>query len=111
MEGYVDLTPDGGVKKKIIENGSGPAPKKNSVVSVNYIGKLENGKEFDRSEDPFEFTLGAGEVIKGWDIGVASMKQGEKCDLYIKSNYGYGSRGAGGVIPGGATLIFTVKLL
>ena len=94
--------------------GKGAQPSFGSTVTVHYVGTLTNGKVFDSSRErnqPFSFRIGTSEVIKGWDIGVASMKQGEKCDLYIKANYGYGSRGAGGVIPGGATLIFTVKLL
>jgi peptidylprolyl isomerase len=111
MEGFVNLTEDAGVKKRIITEGTGAFPTKLTNVTVNYIGKFENGKEFDRSEDPFSFKLGAGQVIKGWDIGVASMKVGEKCELNIKSEYAYGKRGAGGVIPPDATLVFEVTLL
>jgi FKBP-type peptidyl-prolyl cis-trans isomerase len=111
MEGYVDLIQDGGIKKKILLEGNGAVPKAGQNVSVHYAGRLENGKEFDSSEEPFQFTLGVGSVIKGWDVGVASMKVGEKCELFIKSQYAYGSRGAGGVIPPNATLIFEVSLL
>lgn len=111
MDGYVSLNQDGGIKKKILVEGSGASPVKGSSVSVHYKGRLENGKEFDRSEEPFKFKLGVGQVIKGWDVGVASMKIGEKCELNIKSDYAYGDRGAAGVIPGKATLIFEVELL
>jgi peptidylprolyl isomerase len=112
MEGYVDLISDGGIKKKIVTNGTGATPSTGQTVAVHYAGRLEsNGKEFDSSDDPFKFKLGVGQVIKGWDVGVASMKIGETCELYIKSDYAYGNRGAGGVIPPKATLIFKVSLL
>ncbi len=80
---------------------------------MNYRGTLENGKEFDSSYErgPFNFPLGAGRVIKGWDEGVAGMKVGGKRKLVIPPELGYGTRGAGGVIPGNATLIFEVELL
>ncbi len=79
---------------------------------LTYIGKLEDGSVFDQSrKDPFSFTLGEGRVIKGWDIGVKSMQLGEKADLVIKSDYGYGDSGSPPKIPGGATLIFTVELV
>ena len=111
MEGLIDLTGNGKVMKKIITEGTGAQPPLGNNVSVNYAGRLENGKQFDSSKKPFVFKLGAGEVIKGWDVGVASMKLGEKCELTIQPDYGYGSRGAGNVIPPQAVLIFDVELL
>jgi FKBP-type peptidyl-prolyl cis-trans isomerase len=94
--------------------GTGDAAVAGKTVSVHYTGLLENGKKFDSSVDrgqPFSFPLGAGRVIKGWDEGVQGMKVGGKRKLTIPSYLGYGSRGAGGVIPPNATLIFDVELL
>lgn len=94
--------------------GTGAEAKKGSRVSVHYTGKLENGKVFDSSRTrntPFTFTLGAGEVIEGWDKGIAGMKVGGKRTLTIPPALAYGSQGAGGVIPPDATLIFDVELL
>lgn len=98
--------------------GTGPEPKAGQSVNVHYTGWLDQagakGKKFDSSRDrgdPFSFTLGAGQVIKGWDEGVATMKVGGKRTLVIPAALGYGARGAGGVIPPGATLIFDVELL
>jgi peptidylprolyl isomerase len=98
--------------------GTGAEPKAGQSVNVHYTGWLdqngEKGRKFDSSRDrgqPFSFTLGAGQVIKGWDEGVASMKIGGRRTLVIPAALGYGARGAGGVIPPGATLIFDVELL
>lgn len=97
-----------------IKVGTGAEAVPGKAVKVNYTGWLLNGKKFDSSVDrhqPFVFPLGAGQVIKGWDEGVAGMKVGGKRQLKIPPALGYGSRGAGGVIPPNATLIFDVELL
>ena len=94
--------------------GKGATATAGKMVKVNYIGKLVNGKQFDASCDrgeAFEFALGAGQVIKGWDQGVAGMKVGGIRRLIIPSSLGYGAAGAGGAIPGGAALVFDVELL
>jgi FKBP-type peptidyl-prolyl cis-trans isomerase len=94
--------------------GTGAEATRGKMVSVHYVGTLESGKKFDSSRDraePFEFKLGAGMVIKGWDQGVAGMKVGGKRRLTIPSDLGYGDRGYPGVIPPRATLIFEVELL
>ena len=100
--------------KDLIEGEGKEAQDFNKVV-VNYTGKLEDGSIFDSSlnpgREPFSFTLGVGSVIKGWDIGVKGMKVGGKRQLTIPSELGYGDKGAGNVIPPGATLIFEVELL
>jgi peptidylprolyl isomerase len=103
-----------GLKYVDLVVGTGEAPKPGQVVSVHYTGWLVNGRKFDSSLDrgtPFQFTLGKGEVIKGWDEGVATMKVGGKRKLIIPPAMGYGPRGAGGVIPPDAILIFEVELL
>ena len=95
--------------------GEGTEAQDYNKVVVQYTGTLEDGSVFDSSlnpgREPFTFTLGAGSVIKGWDLGVLGMKVGGKRKLTIPPELGYGDQGAGGVIPPGATLIFEVELL
>ena len=108
------VTTDSGLKYVDIVEGTGATPQKGQTVSVHYTGTLENGTKFDSSRDrgqPFQFPLGAGRVIKGWDEGIATMKIGGQRKLIIPPDLGYGSRGAGGVIPPNATLLFDVELL
>lgn len=100
---YVDIVP-----------GTGPTPQTGQTVSVQYTGSLENGTKFDSSFDhgmPFEFRIGTGAVIKGWDEGLMSMKVGGKRKLIIPAALGYGVRGSPPNIPGNSTLIFDVELL
>jgi FKBP-type peptidyl-prolyl cis-trans isomerase len=103
-----------GLKYVDLKTGQGEEARAGKVVEVHYTGWLENGTKFDSSVDrnrPLTFRLGAGDVIKGWDEGVAGMKTGGKRKLIIPPDLGYGKRGAGEVIPPGATLIFEVELL
>jgi FKBP-type peptidyl-prolyl cis-trans isomerase len=113
-ENIQEVTTPSGLKYVDQVVGTGDVAVTGKTVSVHYTGLLENGKKFDSSVDrgqPFSFPLGAGRVIKGWDEGVQGMKVGGKRKLTIPSDLGYGSRGAGGVIPPNATLIFDVELL
>jgi len=103
-----------GLRYVELVEGTGTSPKSGQTVTVHYTGTLENGKKFDSSVDrgePFQFRIGIGQVIKGWDEGVMTMKIGGKRKLIIPPELGYGARGAGGVIPPNATLIFEVELL
>ena len=105
---------ESGLRYKQIQAGSGKAAEKGKKVAVHYEGSLANGQVFDSSyarKEPIAFTLGIGQVIAGWDEGIALLKEGEKARFVIPSDLGYGSRGAGGVIPPDATLIFDVELV
>ena len=105
---------ESGLRYKMIQIGSGKQAESGKTVSVHYEGSLENGKVFDSSyprKKPIEFKLGQGQVIEGWDEGIALLKVGDKARFVIPSYLGYGSSGAGGVIPPDATLIFDVELM
>ena len=108
------VTTASGLKIEDLKVGDGPSPKTGQMVEVHYTGTLLDGKKFDSSRDrgqPFGFQIGVGQVIKGWDEGVASMKVGGRRKLTIPSNLAYGERGAGADIPPNATLVFDVELL
>lgn len=103
-----------GLQYEDMQVGTGPSPQPGQTVTVHYTGWLKDGNKFDSSVDrgrPFEFTIGQGQVIKGWDEGVMSMKTGGKRRLVIPPELGYGQRGAPGAIPPNATLVFEVELL
>jgi len=112
------MTTPSGLKITDTQAGTGATPKTGQICVMHYTGWLyqdgKKGAKFDSSVDrgqPFEFPIGTGRVIKGWDEGVASMKVGGKRTLIIPPELGYGARGAGGVIPPNATLVFEVELL
>ena len=112
--GGQEVTTESGLKYRDVAVGNGREAALGDTATVHYTGWLADGKKFDSSVDrkePFSFRVGAGQVIKGWDEGVAGMKIGGKRKLTIPPQLGYGSRGAGGVIPPNATLIFDVELL
>ena len=110
-----NITTASGLQYQDLVEGTGAQPEAGQQVVVHYTGWLEsNNQKFDSSLDrgqPFSFTIGRGQVIRGWDEGVASMKVGGKRRLTIPADLGYGARGAGGVIPPNATLVFDVELL
>lgn len=108
------MTTESGLRYEDIVVGTGASPERGQEVTVHYTGTLEDGTKFDSSLDrgqPFKFNIGIGQVIKGWDEGVLTMKVGGKRKLVIPPQLGYGARGAGGVIPPNATLVFEVELL
>ena len=111
----VELTKDQGVIKEILTTGpdDAPCPQVGQEVLVNYEGKFENGTVFDTTFDkePIRVTVGNGSVMKGWDIGLLSMKLDEKAELTIKPEYGYGNEGSPPPIPDGSTLTYTIELL
>jgi peptidyl-prolyl cis-trans isomerase A (cyclophilin A) len=105
---------ESGLRYQFIQKGDGKQAENGKTVSVHYEGSLENGKVFDSSyprKKPIEFKLGIGQVIEGWDEGIALLKVGDKARFVIPSDLGYGPAGAGGVIPPNATLIFDVELM
>lgn len=105
---------ESGLKYIDVEVGTGATPQSGQTVVVHYTGTLENGTKFDSSRDrnsPFSFKIGTGQVIRGWDEGLSTMRVGGKRQLIIPPELGYGARGAGGVIPANATLLFDVELL
>ena len=107
-------TTDSGLQYMITEEGDGPAPKEGEVVKVHFIARLADGTEFDnsyRQDKPMAFPLGQGMIIPGWDEGIALLKKGDKAKLVIPPELAFGSTGAGGVIPPGATLYFEVELV
>lgn len=113
MADQYEMLPSG-VGVQNLAEGDGDVAEKGKMVEVHYTGWLENGSQFDTSRDrdqTFHFVIGGGQVIQGWEEGVAGMKAGGKRKLQIPPALGYGDEGAGDVIPGGATLIFEVELV
>ncbi|MBM3633111.1 MAG: FKBP-type peptidyl-prolyl cis-trans isomerase [Alphaproteobacteria bacterium] len=107
-------TTDSGLQIVEVKEGTGNLPKAGDIVRVHYTGTLPDGTKFDSSRDrnePFQFTLGEGQVIKGWDEGISTMKVGGRRNLIIPPELGYGTRGAGATIPANATLHFDVELI
>jgi peptidylprolyl isomerase len=108
------ITTPSGLTYLVTKKGTGRQPQKGETIVVHYTGMLTNGVKFDSSRDnsaPFEFRLGVGQVIKGWDEGFLNLRVGDHAILVIPPSLGYGSRGAGGVIPPDATLIFVVEVV
>ncbi|KRX10096.1 Cyclophilin-like peptidyl-prolyl cis-trans isomerase domain [Pseudocohnilembus persalinus] len=115
MAEFVNITEDGGVQKKILQEGQGDStPANGNNIQVTYIGTLEDGTQFDSNtdkENAFEFKVGVGQVIKGWDLGMVTMKKGERALFKLSSEYAYGASGSPPKIPPNATLIFEVEML
>ncbi len=108
------ITTTSGLQYEELQEGEGALAESGQHVTVHYTGWLTDGTKFDSSKDrndPFQFHLGAGQVLRGWDEGVAGMKVGGKRKLTIPPELGYGARGAGGAIPPNAVLVFEVELL
>ncbi|MGD1903801.1 MAG: FKBP-type peptidyl-prolyl cis-trans isomerase [Geitlerinemataceae cyanobacterium] len=108
------FTTESGLQYRKLAEGTGAQPQRGNTVLVHYTGTLEDGTQFDSSRDrgrPFSFKVGVGQVIRGWDEALSMMHVGDRWEVTIPSELGYGERGAGGVIPPGATLIFDVELL
>ena len=111
-EEYINITEDGGVKKKIIKEGTGAQAVEGAEVHVNYIGRNKDNKIFDQTKDkPFTFKIGSHQVIKGWEIGVATMKIGEKSEFILAPEYAYGKQKVSDLIPENSTLTFEIELL
>jgi FKBP-type peptidyl-prolyl cis-trans isomerase len=111
-KGWIKM--ENGLSYQVITEGTGEIAEDGNTVRVHYTGTFVDGRKFDSSLDrsqPFEFRLGAGRVIRGWDLGVLGMKIGEKRILQIPSHLAYGERGAGGIIPPNTDLVFEVELL
>jgi peptidylprolyl isomerase len=112
----VDLSGDGGVLKSVLRQGAGDTPPKGYEVHAYYTGILEDGSKFEtkynsRDGQLYKFTLGEGRVIKGWDVGFASMRKGERAMLTCRSDYAFGENGSPPTIPSGATLKFDIELI
>jgi peptidylprolyl isomerase len=108
------VTTPSGLKYVELKEATGATPQPGQTVEVHYVGTLEDGTKFDSSRDrgqPFSFKIGVGQVIKGWDEGLSTMKVGGRRKLIIPPDLGYGARGAGNVIPPNSTLLFDVELL
>jgi FKBP-type peptidyl-prolyl cis-trans isomerase len=114
VEGVAEQVSASGLKFYILKEGSGESPAQGQTVAVHYTGWLADGTKFDSSVDkgrPLVFPAGVGKVIRGWDESVLAMKLGEKRQIRVPPELGYGERGAGGVIPPGATLTFDMELM
>lgn len=114
VEAGKEMTTPSGLKIEFLQEGKGPNPKSGQKVTVHYTGTLMTGKKFDSSRDrnePFTFTLNAGQVIRGWDEAVSLLPIGSRAKVTIPPHLGYGPTGAGGVIPPNATLVFDIELI